>query len=411
MALKIGIFSPQLPQATHKFGTLGWERMLGFLLVMISQLLFLVAVLSSVYLLAAAVSTYRFKAGETAPQPSLTPVTILKPLCGDEPNLKEHLRSFCLQDYPTFQIVFGVQDADDKALDAVRSLIEEFKNVDIAVVVDHTRLSHNLKVANLQNMLAAAKYDYLVMADSDTRVKKDYLTSVSGPLGDPSVGAVTCIYRGISDGGFWSTFGCMHINFGFLPQAILADMLGMGGGCFGATIAMRRDMLERIGGFSTIGNMLADDHELGLHIRRHNKKVILSRHVIDSMISENSLKSLFRHETRWARTIHMVHPSGYIGSLFTHPTAFAVLALAFNPFFQQSFYGLAGVLSLRFLTALFGSRTLGLSKRLFWTLPVRDLLSFAVFLNGFFYGTVKWRTNTFRVGANGRITLDEDFAA
>jgi len=203
----------------------------------------------------------------------------------------------------------------------------------------------------------------------------------------------------------------MRINYDFLPQAILGDMLKIGNGCFGATIAMRRDMLDQIGGFATIGDVLADDHKLGLTIRQHGKRVVLSRHVIDNIIGETNLSGLFKHETRWARTIHTVHQSGYIGSVLTHPLALAVMGAACCTLPYAAALVVVGTTFIRMLTVLLAIRMLGLPLRFLWLLPLRDMLSFAVFLNGFFYGTVKWRSSTFRIARNGKITLDGGLSA
>ena len=368
------------------------------------------SVLGCLYLLAATLSVDHFFSRDV-PAAQKVPVTILKPLCGDDHELYANLRTFCQQDYPTYQVVFGIQNSNDPALPIIKRIISEFPAIDIAVVLDSSRLSHNMKVANLQNMLSAAKYDYLVMADSDMRVRPDYLTVVTAPLADVSIGAVTCLYRGVSEGGFWSDAGCMHVNYDFLPQAMLGEFLGVGSGCFGATIAVRRETLEELGGLASIGNVLADDHALGLSIRKQGKKVVLSPYVIDNMIKEPNLPSLFAHETRWARTVRIVHFSGYIGSFLTHPIALALAGLVLSPWSHTACLVLTTAIFTRLLTSFIISRYLGLPTRLLWLLPLRDMLSFVIYLNGFFCRTVKWRSHTFRVASGGQITLDGDIAA
>ena len=176
------------------------------------------------------------------------PVSILKPLHGAEPGLYENLRSFVEQDYPMLQIVLGVNNPEDSALVDARALIHDFPRQDIAVIVDRRIRGTNQKVSNLENMLPAARHDILVLADSDMRVDPRYLSAVTAPLDDPRTGVVTCLYKGASTGGLWSDLGALQINFGFLPNAIFADALKIGGGCFGATIALRRAILDRIGG-------------------------------------------------------------------------------------------------------------------------------------------------------------------
>ena len=174
---------------------------------------------------------------ETGKQP---PVSILKPLHGAEPGLYENLRSFVEQNYPSVQIVLGVNNPQDAALEATRALIRDFPASDIALIVDSHIRGSNQKVSNLENMLTAVQHDTLVLADSDMRVDRGYLDAVTAPLRDSRIGVVTCLYKGVSTGGLWSDLGALQINFGFLPNALLADASRIGGGCFGATIALTR---------------------------------------------------------------------------------------------------------------------------------------------------------------------------
>ncbi len=185
-----------------------------------------------VYLIGAAVAVMRF-ARRPLPAASDQPaVSVLKPLHGDEPGLYDNLRSFAEQDYPALQIVLGVNDAQDGALPAARALIRDLPTCDIALVVDARASGSNKKVANLENMFEAARHDVIVLADSDMRVDRHYLGAVTAPLHDRQTGVVTCLYKGVPTGGKWSEFGAMHINFGFLPSALVAESLGSGRGVF-----------------------------------------------------------------------------------------------------------------------------------------------------------------------------------
>ena len=201
-----------------------------------------------VYLLGVVIAARAFARRRAAIPSTQPPVSVLKPLHGDEPGLRENLRSFVDQDYPAVQTVFGVRNPADEALSAARAVIAERPGGDIALVIDTGARGSNLKVANLENMLPVAKHDFLVMADSDMRVGRDYLATVTAPLHDPRVGLVTCLYKGVPTGGLWSELGALHINYGFLPSALVGEALGAGRGCFGATIALRREVLDRIGG-------------------------------------------------------------------------------------------------------------------------------------------------------------------
>lgn len=376
-------------------------KLLGWSLVLCSAA-------GCVYLLYAGWITRRFVSRRDRPAGETRPVSVLKPLCGEDPGLHDNLISFCRQDYPAFQIVFGVQDVNDPAIAVVRRLMAEVPAADLALVVEPSRSVGNLKVANLQNMLPSAKHDLLVIADSDMRAAPGYLAEVAAPLADPATGLVTCLYRGMPAAGLWSTLAALHINHGFLPQALVAESLGTGAGCFGATLALRRDTLEAIGGLAAVADALADDHALGVAVRRIGRKVVLSTHIVDNIVVEPSLGALFRHELRWARTIRSITPAGFLGSVVTQPLIPALLAVATGalPVAAPAMLGLA--LICRAVMVRMVDRALGLAPTPLRLMPVRDLLSFAVFVASFFARTVAWRDRTFRIGPKGRLILDGD---
>src|SRR5713101_4968333 len=255
------------------------------ILIAAAWLLCAASAVGSLYLLCAGFATRRFTARAQRPAAVLPPVSILKPLCGEDAGLYDNLESFCRQEYPTWQVVFGVQDAHDAAVPVVRRLMAAYPGADMTLVAEPARRGGNLKVANLQNMLPAARHDVIVIADSDMRVRPDYLAEVTAPLAEGATGLVTCLYRGVSAGGFWSQLACLNINHGFLPQALVAAALGERSGCFGATLALRRDTLEAVGGLAVVADSLADDHALGAAVRRLGRKVVLSPHVVDNVVA------------------------------------------------------------------------------------------------------------------------------
>lgn len=360
------------------------------------------------YLLYAGFAVRHFAARRRPTEAGSRPVSILKPLCGEDPDLYDNLASFCRQSYAHWQIVFGVQDANDPAIAVVRRLMAEYPDTDLALVVEGGRRDGNLKVANLQNMLPAARHELIVIADSDMRVAPDYLAAVTAPLADPALGLVTCLYRGVPAGGIWSKLACLHINHGFLPQAVVAEMIGAGAGCFGATVALRRDTLEAIGGLAAVADALADDHALGAAVRRLGRKVVLSPVIIDNIIAEPGLGALFRHELRWARTIRAVAPAGFVGTVLTQPVVLASAALALGAIPLAAAAVLAAALLSRAAMVRLVDRSLRLPPTPLWLLPIRDVLSFVVFAASFFSRTVAWRDRTFRIGPKGRLILDGD---
>jgi ceramide glucosyltransferase len=334
------------------------------------------------------------------------PVSILKPLRGEDPALAANLRSFLRQDYPVLQLVCGVSDPVDPAAVVVRQLIREFPNTNITLVVDATPHGANLKIANLRNMLPAVKHDLLVLADSDMRVGPDYLAAVTAPLVSVgTVGLVTCLYRARSAGGLWSDLASLHINHGFLPQALVGEALGQGAGCFGATIALERATLAATGGFEALADMLADDHALGRAVRRLGKKVALSPYLVDDIVAEPSFLALFRHELRWARTIRLVAAGGFAGSVVTYPVPLALLALCLAAAPRAAAAMLVVALVVRALSARRIDKALRLKAAPLWLLPVRDLLSFGVFIASFLGRSVAWRDRRFRIGPEGQLII------
>jgi ceramide glucosyltransferase len=205
------------------------------------------------------------------------PVSVLKPLCGAGPDLYEYLSTCCEQNYPVFQIICGVRDEGDPAVAVVRRLQRDYPDVDLRLIVDRRQRGENRKVSNLINMLPHARYEHLVIADSDVRVPRDHLAAVTAPLRDADVGIVTCPYRGQPRAGLWSLLGSLFINDWFIPSVRVAALTGSRSFAFGVTIAMRREVLQSIGGFDSIADQLADDYRLGQLTRRLGLRTVLGR--------------------------------------------------------------------------------------------------------------------------------------
>jgi ceramide glucosyltransferase len=363
------------------------------------------------YLVGTAIAAVRFARRPLPVAPEQPPVSLLKPLHGAELGLYENLRSFVEQDYPTQQIVLGVNDGKDGALPVAKAFIQKMPAADIALVVGAPVRGSNLKVANLENMFSAARHDVLVISDSDMRVDRRYLGAVTAPLRDPSTGLVTCLYQGVSTGGMWSELGALHINFGFLPSALVAAALGIERGCFGATIALRRETLERIGGFVPLRDELADDQRIGQAVRALGLTVALSRYLVKTRVSEPSFAGLWRHELRWARTVRTITSSGFAGSVLTHAVAIAALGVVATGFALTACIFLVISVLLRWATAGMIAAALGLTATKLWLLPVRDALSFAIFVASFFGRKVFWRDQLFQVEPSGRMSFDGDQAS
>jgi ceramide glucosyltransferase len=326
------------------------------------------------------------------------PITILKPLRGQEPLLAEALTTLCEQDYPAgYQIVCGVGDGDDAAVPVVNALRERYPNRDIALVIDPSPHGANPKIGNLINMLPAARHDVLVIADSDVHARPNYLRQLADALAKPGVGLVTTLYTGLpAFRSVASLLGATQITHGFLPGALLGRALGRHD-CLGATMCLRRETLGRIGGLESLRDHLADDNVLGRLVRRAGLDVVLARTIVATTVPERRLAQLWRHELRWARTIRSLEPVGFAASILQYPLFWAVLALVLSGGAAWTCVLIAGVWAIRAFAVTGIDRALrgmlgGLAFRSpVWLLPLRDILSVAEWLASYAGRHVDWR--------------------
>ena len=345
--------------------------------------------------------THRFVDAAAAVPSARPPVTVLKPLHGDEPLLEEALASLCAQDYPNLQVVFGVQDPADPALRTVSRLRRRYSAVDISVVVNAAQHGLNRKVSNLINMYPSAKHDLIVIADSDMHTAQGYLDQIVAALEAPGVGLVTTLYAGLrSNEGLVARLAAAGINHGFLPGYLFAHALLGRQDCLGATMALRRETLEQAGGLAALADHLADDAVLGRRVRALGFRVALAGTVPATTVPESAMPALFAHELRWARTTQKLEPLGYALSVMQYPLAWAMLAVAFGPDMPWAWAALGLTWVLRWLTTRGVERALGLSAGLAaWCLPVRDLLSVIVLLASYGGDQVAWRGHILRADA------------
>ena len=357
------------------------------------------AAVGCIYLLAAAVMVLRFSREEIASADAdPEPVTILKPLYGAEVGLAQRLARFCRQDYPAdVQVVCGVAGPADPAAGAAGGADDA-----IDLIVDERQYGSNPKISNLINILRHARHDVLIISDSDIDVGADYVARATAALATPGVGAVTCLYTGIGSAGLWSRLSALAINSHFLPSAILALTLKLVQPCFGATIALRRSMLHRIGGFDAFKDVLADDNAIGEAVRAHGQQVIIPGFTVGHVCQERTLGALLLQDLRIARTIRCVDPVGYCGLVFTHPCALALLAMPFAPGKAAVLASLA--LACRAAVTLAVRHAFKAQAQGLWLIPLRDLLSFATYVCGLLGSSVQWRGVTYQVSADGELS-------
>jgi ceramide glucosyltransferase len=329
----------------------------------------------------------------------LPPVSILKPVRGQDPGFYEAIRSHALLDYPEYEILFGVSDPEESTVALIERLIREFPEKRIRLVLC-SRKCPNGKAGVLIDLTEAAAYPILLVNDSDIRVEADYLRRVVAPLADSSVGLVTCLYRATSEfwPGRWEAIG---IATDFAVSVLVARTVGMAQFALGSTMAFRREDLARIGGFEAIGDYLADDYQLGERIHALGRRIYLAKPVVETYLSGETWTSVWRHQVRWARTIRTCQTAGYFGYVVTQAILWALIAILFGEWKPALV-----LLAIRTLAGVaVGAGVLGDSRvaRYFFLIPLRDLWGFAVWVAGLAGSTVEWRGERMRLSRDGRI--------
>ncbi len=346
---------------------------------------------------AGCLAVLRFRSAAPPPGPR-PPITVLKPLHGDEPLLEQALASFCAQVYPHMQIVFGVQDANDPSVKVVERLRRAFPDLDMELVIDPTPHGSNRKVGNLINMFPSARHDVLVISDSDMHAAPDYLASVADALAVPGTGLVTSLYTGLPVRAHFSAcLGAAYINQNFAAGALMARSLGRQD-CMGATMALTRETLMRIGGFPVLAPFVADDAVLGMKIRALGQKVTLAASVPATTVAEKSLGTLFRHELRWARTIRGVAPIGFAVSVIQFPAFWALLTFAMSGGAAWAGLLLLAAVAVRSASGRAVERAMGAALTPLWLPALRDVLSMAVLLTAYMGDEVAWRGHVLHTG-------------
>jgi ceramide glucosyltransferase len=358
-------------------------------------------------LAAAAALAVRGLARRQAPPgaPALA-ASVLKPLHGAAPGLAANLAATLAQEHAApFEVLFVVRDPADPAAAAAEAAMAAKPGVPARLVRDPRLHGANRKVSQLLNLEGLARHPVLVVADSDMRVGPDWLSRATAPLAaDPGVGLATCLYRAEpADGRFWSRLAALGTDWHFLPNAALGEAMGQARGCYGATMALRRDTLDRIGGFAPLSDLLADDHALGEAVRRLGLRVEVAPALPVHMAHEASLRDLLAHELRWARTLRLLAPGGYLGMGLTHPLAWGLLAAATAPAGWGA-AALAAALLGRFGLAVAvdgATGTAGGRLRRLALLPLRDLLSSAIWAAGLARSSVVWGGRRYRLRRDG----------
>ena len=334
------------------------------------------------------------------------PVSILKPLCGADPNVYNSLRSHCIQKYPEFEIIFGVSDPEDAAIPVVRQLMDDFPELEIQLVVCSQFRGANYKISNLIQMLPLARHPYVLVNDSDICVGPHYLQQVMSEFQDSRVGMVTCLYRGISGKTLGAKLEALGISTDFIPGVLSARQLedGIQFG-LGSTLAFYRKALESIGGFECVADYLGDDYELGRRVAAAGYVVALAECVVEHHLPDYSLSDYLRHQLRWARSMRDSRPRGYAGLFLTFGLAWAIFGIIVAHPAAWAWSLLALALVFRFAMAFtVGVGVLKDHQLLtqFWLIPVRDLIGVGIWAASLTGRRIVWRGNQFTL-ENGKL--------
>jgi ceramide glucosyltransferase len=358
------------------------------------------ALAAAAYYLLVLIAVVKWRApGRRNPAQELEPLSILKPIHGRDPKFYEAIRSHAVQEYPRFEILFGLSDPNDPAAEDIARLQSEFPHVPISAYVVATK-APNAKVGVLAELARHARHPLLLVNDSDIVVEPGYLRAVAAPLADPRIGLVTCLYRG--DGESWpSRAEALGIATEFAPSVLVARLLGVAEFALGSTMVFRAAALRAFGGFETIAEYIADDYQLGCHINRLGYRIEFAPVVVETDLGDESWAQTWRHQLRWSRTIRVSRPGGYYGYVVTHATLWSLVAFAAG----QWRVGLAA-LGMRMLAGVAVGAAILRYRRIasdWWMIPLRDLFGFGVWLGGAFGSQVVWRDQKLRLLRDGRI--------
>jgi ceramide glucosyltransferase len=343
---------------------------------------------------------------------TLPPVTILKPVHGAEPRLRENLESFFLQDYPDFEIVFGARDPSNEALNVVEDLQRHYPQVKARIVYSGPPQWPNAKVFSLDKMIATTTNDLLVVSDSDVEVGADFLRNIVPPLLQPENGLLTCLYRGVPASSLWSSLEALGMSVEMTSGVITADMMEGMRFALGAVIALRRDALNKIGGMIAASDYYSDDFVLGNLVWAAGYNVVLSSYIAGHVLMPTSFIRSFGHQLRWTKSTRYSRPLGHLGTGLTFAVPFGLLGWISAVALGRPQFGLALLLA-AILNRMIQSLAIGWgvtgdvrALALCWIYPLRDVIGFFAWAGSYFSRTFLWRGELYRFGAGGRITAE-----
>ena len=388
--------------------------LIQFLLSLFQWIFLIPTIGGSIYLILCLLAVFRLRTQpEVLPQYPFSqwpPVTILKPVCGLEKNQGVNLRSTCLQDYPEFQVVFSVQDPNDPVIPLLMEIQQEFSPERVFVAIENHQVGPNGKINNLLGALPHARYDILVISDSDVRLKPNYLKTIVTPLADPEVGMVCTFYKATCADKWFEKMELLTFNADFIPSVVFAHLSGASKFCLGPSMALRRSDLKEIGGLEALADYLVEDYEMGRRIWSSGRKVAIVRYFVDIVVDLKNLSQWWNHQVYWDQNTRAAQPAGFFASILIRSVPFAFFFAVFRFGDAVGLAVLTGALVLRLATAAIimgwgfrdreGLKSLSL-------LPLRDMTALLSWLLAFTKRTVLWRGSEFILNRDGRLVPRE----
>ena len=339
----------------------------------------------------------------------LPPISVLKPVHGNEARLKENIESFFRQDYPEFEILFAADEADDPALPVIREICARYPNIPTRIIVTGKPPWPNAQNYCFHHLTAIAAHDILLTSDSDVEVGPDYLREVTAPLLDPKVGAVTCLFRGKNAGGFWAGFDAIGMSVEFTAGVLVDNLLEETKFGLGPTIVVRKDSIGKIGGFAGVRDYLSNDFVVGNFIYKAGYKVVLSGYVVDHVCSSKGFRPMWERQLRWAMGTRYSRPAGHFGSVLTFAVPFGILGLVAGWMLGHPWLG-AGLFAASLLNRMVECWLIGwwaaddrMALRWVPLYPLRDLYGFVVWCASYMKQGMLWRDTNYRLLEGGKL--------
>jgi len=370
---------------------------------------------SSVFTGLAIAGVFRFVSRRrTGAAPFSPPVTLFKPLHGEEPNLEAHLATFFEQDYPAYEVIFGARVFSDAGMAIARRVAARYPQIPVKFVLTGEPWYINAKVSTLELMEKVATHDLFIISDSDVRVTRNYIREVVAPFADKTVGAATCLYRGVADHGLWSKLEATGMSIEMTAGVLVADLMEGMQFTLGPTMVVRRSCVREIGGFGALGPYCADDFVLGNDIAAKGHKVVLSTHVIDHIVLNQRFEDSQKHQIRWMKSTRFSRPKGHFGTCLTFSVPFGLLAAAAALLMHHPLLGLS-LLGYSIVTRMLMAAAIGAAvvneRRLLRTIllfPLRDLFGFFYWAASYSSSKIVWRNQIYRLANGGRMMPAEE---